>query len=146
MSLSRNRISAVLPHLALALLRIVIGWHFLYEGWTKLVQPGWTSSGYLKFSTGPFASLFQWLGASEPAVRVIDQLNIWGLLLVGLALMLGVFTRPAAVSGMALLALYYFAYPPFFSPVGGSASEGQYLIVNKNLVELFALAVCEGKC
>jgi len=124
----------------LALLRVIIGWHFLYEAWVKLISPGWTSSGYLKFSTGPLAGFFHWLGANETAVRISDQLNIWGLLLIGLALMLGVAVRPAALSGIALLAMYYLAYPPLFSPVAG-VSEGQYLIVNKNLVELFALAV-----
>ena len=124
----------------LALLRVIVGWHFLYEGWVKLMSPGWTSSGYLKFSTGPLAGLFHWLGAQEGAVRVMDQLNIWGLLLVGLGLMLGVAIRTSALAGIALLALYYAAYPPLFSPVAG-VSEGNYLIVNKNLVELFALAV-----
>ncbi len=124
----------------LALLRIVIGWHFLYEGWAKLTYPAWSSSSYLKFSTGPFAGLFHWMGSSDSAVRAIDQLNIWGLTLIGLALMLGAFTRVAAIAGIALLAMYYFAYPPFFTPSGGIA-EGQSLIVNKNLVELFALAV-----
>ncbi len=126
--------------LPLVLLRILIGWHFLYEGWAKLMQPGWTSAAYLKSSTGPFAGLFHWLGSHDALVSVIDPLNIWGLVLAGLALMLGVLVRPAAVAAMALLALYYFAYPPLFAVTNG-VSEGHYLIVNKNLVELFALAV-----
>jgi uncharacterized membrane protein YphA (DoxX/SURF4 family) len=125
----------------LALLRILVGWHFLYEGWTKLIYPAWTSGGYLKSSTGPFASFFQWLASSEGVVRVVDQLNIWGLLLIGLALMLGLWIRPAALCGMALLGLYYLAAPPLFAPAFTDATEGSYLIVNKNLVELFALAV-----
>ena len=124
----------------LALLRIIVGWHFLYEGWTKLMSSGWTSSGFLKFATGPFAGFFHWLGSNGAVVPVIDQFNIWGLTLIGLALMLGVAIRAAALSGMLLLALYYFAYPPLFSPVAG-ISEGNYLVVNKNLVELFALGV-----
>ncbi|HOL71842.1 MAG TPA: DoxX family protein [Bryobacteraceae bacterium] len=125
-------------HYPLALLRIIIGWHFLYEGWAKLTTPGWSSASYLKFSTGPFGPLFHWMGANEAIVRISDQLNIWGLTLIGLALMLGVLIRPAALAGIGLLALYYLAYPPLFGPVSG-VSEGQYLIVNKNLVELFAL-------
>jgi uncharacterized membrane protein YphA (DoxX/SURF4 family) len=132
---------SVYRQLPLALVRIVIGWHFLYEGWTKLLEPGWSSSGYLKSSSGPFASLFHWMASSETAIRVIDQLNIWGLLLIGLALMLGLLIRPAALSGIGLLALYYFANPPLTGPLVNGVSEGQYLIVNKNLVELFALAV-----
>jgi len=125
----------------LALLRIVIGWHFLYEGLVKLLYPGWTSSGYLKSSSGPFAGFFQWLASSDAVIRVIDQINIWGLLLIGLGLMLGLAARQAAVCGIGLLAMYYFAYPPLFGPVMGGVSEGNYLLVNKNLVELFALSV-----
>ena len=125
----------------LALVRIVIGWHFLYEGWTKLLYPGWTSSGYLKASSGPFAGFFQWLASNDTVIQIMDQLNIWGLIFIGLALMLGVLIRPAALSGIALLALYYFAYPPLFAPITRGVSEGNYLIVNKNLIELFALAV-----
>ena len=125
--------------LPIALVRIVIGWHFLYEGWAKLIQPGWTSSGYLKSATGPLAGLFQWLASTDSTVRLVDQLNVWGLLLIGLALMLGVLIRPAALSGVVLLALYYLAHPPLFAPAANGVSEGQYLIVNKNLIELFSL-------
>ena len=31
----------------LLLLRIAVGWHFLYEGVVKLFDPGWSSAGYL---------------------------------------------------------------------------------------------------
>ncbi len=124
-----------------AMLRMVIGWHFLYEGLTKMLFPGWSSAGYLKGSAGPLAGFFGWLGGQTALIPAIDRLNIWGLTAIGLALMLGVFVRPAAVGGMALLALYYLAYPPFFSPAGTPGAEGAYLIVNKNLVELFALSV-----
>ena len=125
----------------LALVRIVIGWHFLYEGLVKLLYPGWTCSGYLKSSTGPLAGFFHWMGSNDALVRVLDQLNIWGLVLIGLALMLGLAARAAAFGGMGMLALYYFAYPPLFGPAIGTASEGHYLLVNKNLIELAALLV-----
>jgi len=126
--------------LPLALVRIVIGWHFLYEGLTKLLDPGWSSAGYLSSSTGLLSGFFQWIASSEALVRVSDLLNIWGLLLIGLALMLGVLIRPAAIGGIVLLGFYYVAYPPLFSPAPAGVAEGSYLIVNKNLVELFALA------
>ncbi|MBI5283084.1 MAG: DoxX family membrane protein [Candidatus Solibacter usitatus] len=125
----------------LATLRIIIGWHFLYEGMTKLIFPGWTSAGYLSSSVGPFSALFHWLGANQALVAVMDQINIWGLLLIGLGLMLGLLARWAAWGGIALLALYYCAYPPLFGPVTAGVNEGSYLLVNKNLIELFALAV-----
>lgn len=128
------------PQYLLAILRIVVGWHFLYEGWIKLISPGWTSAPFLRFSTGPLSGFFHWLGWNDTLVRISDQCNIWGLTLVGLALMLGIAVRPAAAGGAILLSLYYFAYPPLFSPAPGAA-EGSYLIVNKNMVEFFALAV-----
>jgi len=34
----------------LVILRIVIGWHFLYEGIAKIYTPDWTSAGYLEIS------------------------------------------------------------------------------------------------
>ena len=125
----------------LALLRIAIGWHFLYEGWTKLLYPGWTSVGYLSSSTGPLGAFFHWLAADPVRVRSVDLLNQWGLLLIGLALMLGLLVRPAAIAGMALLSLYYIAYPPLFAPVTAGASEGNYVVIDKNLIELLALGV-----
>ncbi len=135
--MSEERITA--RQYPLAMIRIVIGWHFLYEGLTKLLFPGWSSAGYLKSSVGPFSGFFHWLGTSDATVRVIDLLNIYGLIVIGAALMLGLLSRLAAVGGMALLALYYFAYPPLFSAVTPGVNEGTYLLVNKNIVELFAL-------
>jgi uncharacterized membrane protein YphA (DoxX/SURF4 family) len=125
----------------LALVRIVIGWHFLYEGLVKLLYPGWTSAAYLNSSVGPFAGFFHVLGSNGAAVRVIDLLNIWGLLVIGACLMLGAAARAAAFGGMALLALYYFAYPPLFKAIAPGINEGSYLLVNKNVVEWCALAV-----
>ena len=52
----------------------------------------------------------------------------------------GLLVRFACTCGILLLALYYMAFPPFFtSPVG--PVEGHYLLVNKNLVELLAMLV-----
>ncbi len=125
--------------LPLVIVRLAIGWHFLYEGWIKVVDPGWTAAGYLESATGPLAGLFGWMASSTAAVAVIDVLNAWGLTLIGLALVLGVWVRFAAWAGVALLALYYLAQPPLWAPYTGP-NEGAYLLVNKNLVELCALA------
>ena len=125
----------------LALMRIAIGWHFLYEGIVKLLDADWTAAGYLEASTGPMAGAFQWI-ASEPTVLgVVNQLNIWGLILIGGCLMLGLFSRLAALGGIGLLALYYASNPPLFDQTAAAGLEGHYLLVNKNLVELLALGV-----
>ena len=81
------------------------------------------------------------LAASPTAVTFVDYLNMWGLTLIGLGLMLGLLTRTATVAGLVLLALYYIAAPPFVGYAYGMPSEGSYLIVNKVLIELAALAV-----
>lgn len=127
--------------LLIACLRIAVGWHFLYEGTAKLLDRGWSSVGYLQSSTGPLAGVFQRLAENPAWLKGVDYLNMAGLILIGLALMLGLFTRTAAISGAMLLALYYLAYPPLVGLPHSGSAEGSYLLVNKNLVELFALLV-----
>ncbi len=127
--------------LFLVLLRIFIGWHLLYEGIAKMLIPDWTSAGYLENSRWIFSGLFHSLAASERAVMVVDFLNVWGLTLIGLALMLGLFTRYASMAGMVLLSLYYIANPPFIGTDFGIPLEGHYLFINKTLVEIIALGV-----
>jgi uncharacterized membrane protein YphA (DoxX/SURF4 family) len=126
--------------LSITLFRVAIGWHFLYEGISKLLAPNWSASGYLANATGPFAGFYQWLAASEVIMKIIDPLNMAGLILIGLGLFLGLFIRLSSVSGMILLMLYYFAYPPFGGNLFGAA-EGNLYIVNKNLIETLALLV-----
>jgi uncharacterized membrane protein YphA (DoxX/SURF4 family) len=126
---------------ALALMRMAIGWHFAYEGWVKWIDPEWTSAGFLQASSGPLSGFFQWILADPTRLAVVDQLNIWGLLLIGVALMLGLLTRFAALMGILLLAMYYLAFPPLFMQQPPMPVEGHYLLVNKTLVELLALLV-----
>ena len=64
---------------------------------------------------------------------------MWGLTLIGLALILGILTRYAYISAIILLALYYLALPPFIGYSYNIPLEGSYLLVNKNLIEIIAL-------
>jgi thiosulfate dehydrogenase [quinone] large subunit len=64
-----------------------------------------------------------------------------GLILIGLGLFFGCFTRASSIAGMVLLFLYYVANPPFIGLNFGVPTEGNYLVVDKNMVELLALAV-----
>jgi uncharacterized membrane protein YphA (DoxX/SURF4 family) len=124
----------------IAFLRVAIGWHFLYEGLAKLLDPGWTAAGYLRSSEWLLADLFHWMAETPNVLPVVDLLNVWGLILIGAALMLGVFTRLASLAGIFLLALYYAAHPPL-PGFEQTTAEGSYLIVNKNVVEMVALLV-----
>ena len=56
-------------------------------------------------------------------------------------LILGLFTRLASLGGIGFILLFYLCNPPFIGYFYSIPSEGSYLIVNKNLVEVCALAV-----
>lgn len=121
------------------LLRILIGWHFLYEGIMKLYNPDWTSFGYLASAQGPLKSIFSAL-ANESVIGWVDTLNMLALIIVGITLLLGVFERIGAIVGIGLLAMYYLAHPPFPGLTQLNV-EGNYWFVNKNLIELVALVL-----
>ena len=121
--------------------RILIGWHFLYEGISKLFAPNWTSTGYLLESHWLFSSLFHWMAENPVVLNIVDQINIWGLILIGIFLFFGLFTRIASATGAFFLLLYYIAQPPLVGFLGEATGEGHYLIVNKNLIEFFILVV-----
>ena len=45
--------------ITLVLLRVLIGWHFLYEGVVKLFDREWSSYAYLMDSNGLFSGVFE---------------------------------------------------------------------------------------
>jgi thiosulfate dehydrogenase (quinone) large subunit len=132
----------------LVTLRTVIGWHFAYEGFYKLMLPGWSrtgqlvgpwsAAGYLKGATGPLAPAFHRMAENAAAMHAVDMMVPFGLLIVGLSLMLGLLTQLGCAGAMAFLALFYLSQPPF-TGMPQSGAEGTYLIVNKNLIELIAV-------
>jgi thiosulfate dehydrogenase [quinone] large subunit len=126
---------------SLVILRVAIGWHFLYEGFSKLVNPDWSSLGYLMDSGGWFRGIFLSMACNHSILSVLDFLNIWGLILIGIGLVLGLFTRVAIITGMALLGFYYLSHPPVIGISYLIPSEGNYLWINKNLIELITLWV-----
>jgi thiosulfate dehydrogenase [quinone] large subunit len=123
---------------ALVILRVLIGWHFLYEGIIKAYNPSWTAKGYL-LSASILKPFFTWI-AGESFISTIDMLNIAGLIAVGISLVAGIKVRWGCIAGAILLLLYYLAHPPF-SGLPQGPSEGSYWIVNKNLIEMAALFV-----
>lgn len=129
------------PMIAITVLRVFVGWHFLYEGLTKLTAASWTSAGYLKQARGPFAEMFRGLAANPNMLANADLITMWGLTIVGACLILGLFTRLASLAGIGFVLLFYLATPPFIGYFYSIPSEGSYLIVNKNLVEIAALGV-----
>ncbi len=129
------------PMIAITVLRVVVGWHFLYEGIAKLTSSTWTASGYLKQARGPFGEVFKWLANQPNLLDRADVITMYGLTIVGILLMLGLLTRLASLGTIGFLVMFYFANPPFVGYFYSLPMEGSYLVVNKNLVELCALVV-----
>ena len=123
----------------ITLLRIAIGWHFLYEGLVKILAGNWTSAGYLSGTSGFLSGFYHWIAGSPALLKIADLMNMYGLLLIGIALFIGLFVRFSAWAGVLLLTLYYFAYPPFGSQLL-DLSEGHLFIVNRLFIEALALA------
>ncbi|MDA3867583.1 MAG: hypothetical protein PF489_12670 [Salinivirgaceae bacterium] len=120
-------------------LRVLVGWHFLFEGISKLATPHWTSASYLMESKWLFSGFFHWLIANPGLLKIVDFMNIWGLIFIGLALFLGIFIRISSLSGVALLSLYYIANPPFV--ISSLASSSHYYFINTNVIEAAVLVL-----
>jgi thiosulfate dehydrogenase [quinone] large subunit len=137
-----------LQQLTLVALRTLVGWHFLYEGYVKLLYPAWgrdghplqawSSAGYLRSATGPLAGVFHslgdaaWIGRLDLVIAVV-------LLALGASLVLGLLTQLGCAGAMAMLTIFYVSAIPLGLPE--PRAEGSYLIVNKNLIELASVAV-----
>lgn len=113
-------------------IRLIIGYHFLFEGMDKLFKPNWSSVGFLVQSNWVFSDVFNFMANNASLVGAIDFINIWGQILIGLSLILGLYAKWGAYAGALLLFLYYIAVPPF---VGGAS------FIDKNLFELLLFLI-----
>ena len=125
----------------LVTLRVIVGWYFLYEGMVKVINPNWSSVSYLLDSSGIFKGVFYDLASNPQILKLVDFLNMWGLIAIGTGLILGAFTRLALWSGIVLLGFYYLSHPPLLGLSYAMPMEGSNLIVNKVLIELMVMIV-----
>jgi thiosulfate dehydrogenase [quinone] large subunit len=123
----------------LVALRLLIGWHLLYEGFSKLLISNWSSSGFLNESKWILSGFSHWIVSHPGILNAVDFLNTWGLIAIGTGLILGLFTKAAAISGAILLFIYYLNNPPLIGLEYSVPSEGSYLIISKTLIESLAL-------
>ena len=91
----------------LVLSRVTIGWMFFYAGITKVLSPQWSAEGYLKGAKS-FVWFFQAL-LDPNILPIINIMNKWGLTLLGVSLIVGLFVRFSSILGVMLMALYYLA-------------------------------------
>ena len=93
------------------LLRIAMGWFFLYAASHQVFVPGWSVTEFLS-QTKTFHFLFAPLTAPSIA-PFVSFLVEYGHLLIGLSLLFGLFTRIGATAGILLMFLYWLAHMDF---------------------------------
>ena len=130
-------------------LRVAIGFEFLWAFLDKTLGWGYTTTnakawihggspttGFLSgVNVGPLQGTFHALAG----VTAIDWLFMLGLLGVGVALILGVALRPAAISGCTMLLMMYVASWPFARIAGGQATGSTNPIIDDHIVSFVAL-------
>ncbi|KAA3656629.1 MAG: DoxX family membrane protein [Calditrichaeota bacterium] len=116
----------------LIVLRVLIGYHFLFLGLEKLFNPSWSAAGFLLQANGLFAGFYQSMAADASTMAMIDFLNTWGQIFIGAGMIAGAFSRLACWAGALLLFLYYTANPPFMSG---------YFFIDKNMLEFLAIVL-----
>ncbi|MBI4079523.1 MAG: DoxX family membrane protein [Candidatus Levybacteria bacterium] len=115
----------------LLLLRLAIGWFFLYSGVTKVFDPTWSAAGYLT-NAQTFGWLYQWFASSQ-LLPIINVVNSWGQLLLGISLITGLYVRQGGVAGAILMLLYYFPILKF--PFAGEHA----LLIDEHIIYAIAL-------
>lgn len=96
----------------------------MQEGARKLLKPAQFAFGAMPLEGTP--------------VQRASQQAMWGLLILGALLLLGLCTRPAALAGAVMLMSFYLVVPPWPGVPQPPGPEHSF-IVNKNLIEVLAL-------
>src|SRR6056297_3787288 len=95
-------------------LRLIMGWSFFYAGITKVIDPNWSVRGFLLYGIpegNPLVSV--WTMMANDWAWLLTPLNQVGLTLIGIALILGAFTRLSAFFGAMMMLFYWASAYPF---------------------------------
>ena|SRR6188768_421444 len=135
--MSRDRV-------ALLVVRIALGIFFIFEGWDKL--PWMTDPGLLATALQKWADagvpIARWYIETIliPGVSVFARLVFLGEVAAGLALISGIWLRPAAILAFLMVLNIHFAHSSIFQ--FGFLSKGDGLPI---LGGLLALAIAAGQ-
>ncbi|MEK7194605.1 MAG: DoxX family protein [Patescibacteria group bacterium] len=114
----------------LFLLRISVGWYMFYAGITKVMDPAWSAVGYLK-GAKLLPGLYTWF-TSPGVLPIINFVNEWGLTLLGVSLILGIFVKYSAPLGALMMLLYYI-------PLGIIHPDAHSMVVDDHVIFIFVL-------
>jgi thiosulfate dehydrogenase [quinone] large subunit len=115
------------------LMRVSLGWVFLWAAIRQIPDPAWSAAGFLK-GAKTFTSFYAFFMQPE-ILPIVNVLVKYGHLLIGISLILGIGVRLSSASGALLLLMYYF--PRLDFPYVGNPS---YFIVEYHLFYALALA------
>ena len=105
-----------------------------YAGITKILNPqGFSAAFYLK-DAKTFHGFYQAM-LQPDILPFINFVNEWGLTLLGVSLILGVFVRISAPLGAVLMLLYYFPI------LNGLYPNAHALIVDEHIIYAVALLI-----
>ncbi|WP_312095963.1 DoxX family protein [Niallia sp.] len=114
----------------LAVIRIYLGYQFIHAGYGKITSGGFDASGFLQgaiaSSTGDHPAVQGWWATflehvALPNADLFTFLVQWGELLVGIALILGLFTSFATLMGMVMNFAFLFS--------GTVSTNGQMILL-----------------
>jgi thiosulfate dehydrogenase [quinone] large subunit len=97
--------------------------------------------GYLLDSKGGFAFIFKGIASDPTLLNLADAINVWGLLVIVFCLMAGLFEKWVSIGAIVLIGLYFLSHPPLIGFKFDAPGEGSYLLVNKNMIEIFAVSI-----
>ena len=127
--------------ITLFLARVALGWLFFYAGITKVLNPNWSANGFL-VGAKTFGAFYQSL-TTPNIMPFINFINEWGLTLLGISLILGIFVRLSSIFGAVLMLLYYFPILQFPYPNANSYIVDEHIIYA--LILLFFAALRAGR-
>lgn len=122
------------PRLAsVFILRVLMGWMYLYVGIGDVLDPKFSAAGYIK-SAKSFVWLYEWF-LNPQVLPIVEFMVKWGLLLLGLSLVLGLLVRLSSYLGMALMFLFYL-------PILNFPLVGQHaFLVDEHIIYMAGLLV-----
>jgi thiosulfate dehydrogenase [quinone] large subunit len=113
------------------ILRIIVGWFFLYAGISAIIDPSWSIEPFIQ-GAHTFSHFYQ--SISTPTILPYFTYLIKGIfVLSGGLLILGIFVRIGALFGMALMLFFYFPLLAFPYVTGG------YYLVDYHIIAVIAL-------
>ena len=96
-----------LDRVVLFLLRILVGWVFLYAGSWQILQ-NYSAAGFLNHVV-TFHDVFAYF-ATPTMLPITNFLMKWGHLLIGLSLVSGLLVRVSGPFGILMMVMYHFAH------------------------------------